>query len=332
MGVGASAHTHQRGDVVEVGRNFGNNPTEPYTRYSKHIFICDAPTNSDKCIVKDIEDGFTGMVWKNAVRSPKIADKKEVKPVELDGFSVYEGETVEAEYKGEWFPATLFRGDLDNSNRDFYQGLRVEANVNGKWYSGKTGFMYAGGMEFNIYFDNAPESDGCCYYPDLNKASGACRNCHDAYKTSVREIDGTPMTRNFPVSRMRHVPLPVRCGVIFHRLPKSAENTEIISRNQQLRELRLREAELLKAGNKGDRWNATGPNAAELMEVLNQIVREGDELFGDLMDWMRKCHGVPAAQIRPAGQGKALGVMHPKDHAIRPRFHRNCTSELHRVL
>jgi len=274
MGVGASAHTHQRGDVVEVGRNFGNNPTEPYTRYSKHIFICDAPTNSDKCIVKDIEDGFTGMVWKNAVRSPKIADKKEVKPVELDGFSVYEGETVEAEYKGEWFPATLLRGDLDNRpNRSFYRGHKVEANVNGKWYSGEVTYMYAGGMEFTLLFDNAPESAGCCNNPHLNKASGDCAKCHNAYKTRVVEMDGAPMTRDFPVSRMRHEPKPVRCGVIFHRLPKSAENT-----SQQLTESRQ---------------------------------------FRDLMDWMRKCHGVPAAQIRPAGQGK-LGEMHPLDHAIRP--------------
>jgi len=317
MGVGASAHTHQRGDVVEVGRNFGNNPTEPYTRYSKHIFICDAPTNSDKCIVKDIEDGFTGMVWKNAVRSPKIADKKEVKPVELDGFSVYEGETVEAEYKGEWFPATLLRGDLDNTlDRGFFhRGHKAQGNINGKWYTGEVTYIHRGGNEFNIYFDNAPEVDGCCKMPHLNKG-GDCANCHKAYKTRVLPIDGEPMSMEFPMSRMRHEPKPVRCGVIFHRLPKSAENT-----SQKLRELRLRKEELHAAGNKGENFSTgySGPDAAELKRVLQQIVKEEDAHFGDLMDWMRKCHGVPRAQIRPAGHGK-LGEMHSKDHAIRPRL------------
>merc|ERR1712098_543912 len=146
-----------RGDVVECAVKYRDDTVyEAWTKVGKFdepknaVFLRVHHKKKHIYIVRYLDNGRTAQVWNQVTRRAMNANgtpfhkKAAAEPIQFDGFTALEGETVEACYQGGWYPATLFRrADRQGVVRVFFHHVpkAAEAEVisealkQGRWSS-----------------------------------------------------------------------------------------------------------------------------------------------------------------------------------------------------
>jgi len=119
--IGMELSALQKGEAIEVGHKEVSFADE-YT-WRRATYLCANPTNERQNIVIN-HYGKVCFAWKDVTRRPvtremkPVAPRAPIAPTQVNkGFSVNAGDTVEVNYKGEWFPATFLRNVTRNGKR-----------------------------------------------------------------------------------------------------------------------------------------------------------------------------------------------------------------------